>query len=433
MMDTEIQRSAVQTGALTTSPRTVRHRSTGRWRGSFTTSVLMAVMAASMLSACDTTTTAEPELEPEPPPASPSSDSHNSTPVTIVWNREARTLVKQYSTGAAPAMRVYALVSVAQYNALVAAENSKEPRKHPSVAAAVAGASAAMLSYLYPNEAPQLNQKVAQMKQETPAQGPVDFASGEAIGRGIAAGLITRAQQDGFFKPFTGTVPVCEGCWVANPSPPAFATLGGAKTFLLVSGDQFRPAAPPAFGSPAFVADLAEVRTISDNRTTAQDSIAKFWSLQGGTVTPLGHWNIVADSLARRYRMNERRTALTFALMNIAGHDGLIASHDAKYTYWLIRPTQADAQITLPIALPSFPSYPSNHALISAAAAVVLGDFFPAHRQALMAQAEEAAVSRVYGGIHFRFDATVGISMGKEIAQFVLAEAPSGVRPIVIR
>lgn len=70
----------------------------------------------------------------------------------------------------------------------------------------------------------------------------------------------------------------------------------------------------------------------------------------------------------------------------------------AKYTYWLIRPLQADGQITMPIALPSFPSYPSNHALISAAPAVVFGDFFPAHRQSLMAQVEEAGISRVNGG-----------------------------------
>src|SRR5690606_16601665 len=134
-----------------------------------------------------------------------------------------------------------------------------------------------------------------------------------------------------------------------------------------------------------------------------QDRIAKFWALGNGTVTPLGYWNVVADELIARHNMNDRRAAHVFALVKLAGYDAPVASHDAKYTYWLIRPTQADPQIQLAIGLPSFPSYPSNHAAISSAAATVLGAIFPEEREQLRAAAEEAGISRIYGGIHYRF------------------------------
>lgn len=353
---------------------------------------------------------------------------------TVGWNRIARDLVVEHATGAAPAIRVYALLSVAQYNAVVAAEAAGAGPQRPSPAAAVAGASAAVLTYLYPAKSDALEAKVEEQAAapKRPGEQGMDFASGESIGREVAEGIIERAKTDGYFAPFTGTVPTCPGCWVNGPAGPAFATLGQAKRFFLTSGDQFRPPPPPAFGSAEFLAGLGEVRQISDTRTAAQDSIAKFWSLQGGTISPLGYWNLVASELAVRYRLNERRAAHTLALMNAAGFDAVIASHEAKYTYWLIRPTQADPAITLPIALPSFPSYPSNHAAISAAAATVLGTVFPADRGALDAAAVEAGVSRIYGGIHYRFDVDAGLEMGRKIGRYVLEQGPAGHEPLVL-
>jgi hypothetical protein len=354
---------------------------------------------------------------------------------TVGWNRIARDMVVEHATGAAPAIRVYALVSVAQYNAVIAAEDAGSGAGRPSPAGAVAGASAAVLSYLYPLKADSLEARVDDQAAAPtwPGELGTDFAAGEAIGRSVAAGIIARAQTDGFFAPFTGTVPVCPGCWVNGPAGPAFATLGQARTFFLESGGQFRPAPPPAFGSPEFLDGLGEVRQISDTRTTAQDSIARFWSLQGGTVSPLGQWNVIASDLIVRYRLTERRAAHTLALMNAAGFDAVVASHEAKYDYWLIRPTQADPAITLPIALPGFPSYPSNHAAISAAAATVVGTVFPAERGALEAAAVEAGVSRIYGGIHYRFDVDAGLAMGREVGRYVLERAPAGHEPVVPR
>jgi hypothetical protein len=141
---------------------------------------------------------------------------------------------------------------------------------------------------------------------------------------------------DRFFAPWTGTVPVGPGLWFSSsnpPTPPVGGQIGAAKTYLLLSGSQFRPPPPPAFGSTAFLTDLAEVRHISDARTAEQDRIAKFWDFPVGTITPPGYWNEQAALLATQYHLNERAAAHLFALMNMAGYDAIVASHDAKSTY----------------------------------------------------------------------------------------------------
>jgi len=131
------------------------------------------------------------------------------------------------------------------------------------------------------------------------------------------------------------------------------------------------------------------VRHMSDTRTPEQEASAKFWNLPAGTHQPPGYWNEEATTLSVRYRLDERKTAHTLALLNMVAYDAIVASHEAKYFYWLIRPSQADAGIVLPIGLPNFPSYPSNHATISAGMARVLGARFPSESGRLDALAEE--------------------------------------------
>jgi PAP2 superfamily protein len=353
---------------------------------------------------------------------------------TVAWNEVARNLIVKYSTSPIASLRVLALLNVAQYNAVIGAEEEKDGPLHPSNGGAVAGASAAVLTYLYPAEATFLEGLVDQQEASPgwPGSAHTDFVSGETIGRGIAAGVIARAQTDRFFAPFTGTVPICPGCWRAVPTPPIFATLGQAKTFFLTAGNQFRPPPPPAFGSAAFLAALAEVRQISDTRTAQQTQIAQFWALPAGTITPGGYWNRVGADLAVQYHLGERETAHVLALMHMAAFDAIIASHEAKYFYWLLRPIQADPLITLAIGMPSFPSYPSNHATVSAAATAVLGAMFPNERPGLDAQADEAALSRIFGGIHYRFDCDAGLLLGRTIAAYVLAHDVAGHQPFVL-
>jgi membrane-associated phospholipid phosphatase len=389
-----------------------------------------ALASATLLGACQ-----EP-LSLEPPIAWP-----NVTPVTngggatVEWNKVAQDLVKKYGTSAPATIRMFSLLTVAQYNAIVTAEQDKERNVHPHDGGAIAGASATVLSYIYPNEAAALELLVDQQDAppDMPGAAHENFAAGEAIGRTVAAAIVERAKTDRFFEPFTGTVPQCPSCWLATPTPPAFATLGQAKPFFLARNDQFRPAPPPAFGSPAFLAAAAEVRQVADTRTAQQDSIAKFWALPAGTVSAQGYWNVIGVDLAVRYHLGERETARTLALMNMAAFDGLIASHEAKYHYWLIRPSQLDPGIVRAIGLPSFPSYPSNHSMLSAASAEVLAAAFPSERGWLEAKAAEGAISRLYGGIHYRFDTEAGLALGRDVARWVMANDVTGHQPFVLK
>ena len=101
--------------------------------------------------------------------------------------------------------------------------------------------------------------------------------------------------------------------------------------------------------------------------------------------------------------------------------DAIVASHEAKYTYWLLRPTMADPAIQLSVPLPNFPAYPSNHASISAGMADILGATFPGERLRLRQLADQAALSRVLGGIHYRFDGSAGLTLGRKVAEWALA------------
>ena len=350
----------------------------------------------------------------------------------VHWNGVARNLVKTNNSNAFVAIRGYAIVGVAQYNAAIAAEKGSDRGTHPSVHAAISAASVAALSYLYPGAELSLETQLDQYlaAQGWPGDRHTDVATGESIGRAVAAQVVARAKTDNFFAPYSGPV-TGPGQWT-SATPPVGATIGQAKTYFLVSGSQFRPPPHPALGSPAFAAAVAEVKQISDNRTPAQVASAQFWNLPAGTHQPPGYWNEEAATLAVKYRLNERDAAHLFALMNMVSHDGIVASHEAKFHYWLLRPTMAEPGITLPINLPNFPSYPSNHATISAGMARILGDRFPAEKVRLDALADEAALSRVYGGIHYRFDGDAGLALGRTIAAWAVAHDVKGHQPFVL-
>jgi hypothetical protein len=161
-----------------------------------------------------------------------------------------------------------------------------------------------------------------------------------------------------------------------------------------------------------------------------QDSLAKFWEAPAGTPTSTGIWNDEALRLVNKYRVNARRAAHLLALLNAISFDGLVATSDAKFTYWLLRPIMADSAITLAAAMPNHPSYPSNLATISGGIAEILAVTFPAERSRLEALASEAALSRVYGGIHFPFDSDEGLKLGRRIAAWVLGHDPGLGAPI---
>ena len=347
----------------------------------------------------------------------------------VYWNGVANSLAVKYAKNPFETIRNFGIVSVAGYNAAVAAEKAGTGAVHPSTHAAISAASTVALTYLFPGEAAALETRLDEYLAADgwPGNRNTDVASGEAIGRDIAAQVVTRAQGDRFFAPWTGTVPTGPGIWF-SATPPVGPMWGQMKPYFLLSGDQFRPPPPPAFGSPEFLAALAEVRQIADTRTAEQERIAKFWAANGP-----GFYNVQASTLAVQYHRTERESAHLLALMNMTAFDCIIVSHDAKFYYWLLRPVMADSLIKLAIPMPNFPSYTSNHAVISAGMMKILGTSFPAERERLDSLAEEAAISRVYAGIHYRFDSEVGLALGRTVAGWALAHDVNGHEPFVLK
>jgi hypothetical protein len=344
---------------------------------------------------------------------------------SVYWDSVARSLVVKYSSSPFFAIRAYALVSHAQLEA-VDAVRDENGAVHPSAGAAIARASATVLAYLYPAEASALETTITTNLSSPNWAGDrnTDVAAGDILGRTVGADIVADARTDRFFAPWTGTVPTGPGIWFSSatpPAPPVGAMFGLARTYFLSSGDQFRPPPPPAFGSSEYVAALAEVRQISDTRTPEQLANALFWALPNGTVTPPGYWNIEASNLIVKYHLDEAKAAHTLALMNTTGFDAIVACHDAKFAYWLIRPTQADPLITLAVGLPNFPSYPSDHACVSGAQTTILGALFPAEKTRLDSLAEQAARSRLEGGLHYRFDNETGLALGRKVAALALS------------
>ncbi len=347
---------------------------------------------------------------------------------TIFWNSVARNLVIKYNSNTFQALRAYAVLSVAEYQAVTAARRSRAGNVRVRVREAVNGASAVALTYLYPAEANALEALVDSLQAAAGGQGS-HADQGEALGRDAGQRVVERAKTDNFFTPWSGTVPSGPGLWFSTsvpPAPPVGVLFGQARPYFLSSGSQFRPSPPPVFGSQEYLAALAEVRQISDTRTPQQDSIAKFWALPVGTYAPPGYWNAEAARLAAQYHLDEHDAASVFALLNMVGFDAIIASHDAKYTWWFIRPTQADPGIRLAVGLPNFPSYPSNHAALSAAMAKILAAYFPREAKRLHGLAEQAAMSRLYAGIHYRFDNETGLRLGRAVAGWALKQSECG-------
>jgi membrane-associated phospholipid phosphatase len=245
-----------------------------------------------------------------------------------------------------------------------------------------------------------------------------DIEAGLALGKAVAAKAVARAAADGASAVYTGTLPTGPGLW---SGPTALEPLAGTwKTWILASPSQLRAGPPPAFGSAEFQAQLDEVKRFVVNPTPSQLEIGLFWADGAGTVTPPGHWFQIAGELIARDRLDTPRTARLLGLLGAAVMDAAISCWDTKYHYMLLRPNQADPSIVTPIPTPPFPSYTSGHSTFSAASSEVLAHYFPQDAARLRYLAEEAALSRVYTGIHYRFDSEAGMAVGRQLAALAI-------------
>jgi membrane-associated phospholipid phosphatase len=169
--------------------------------------------------------------------------------------------------------------------------------------------------------------------------------------------------------------------------------------------------------------EVAEVKSTVEHLTREQIAIAYKWADGVSTPTPPGHWNFIAQPYVAEAQFSEVRAARAFALLNMAMHDAAVACWDAKFTYFNPRPSQMDPEIRTVVGLPNFPSYTSGHSTFSAAAAEVLSYLFPRGASSFNDQKDEAAVSRLYAGIHYRSDIEVGKDHGKRVGGYTVSFA----------
>jgi hypothetical protein len=363
------------------------------------------------------------------PSTSPTASPWALPTATMRWNEYACELIARNQVGQFPAARTLAYVNLAINNAIVAA--GKQGR---TPAGAAAGASAAVLVHLFPKEEQAIAARLSSESAALAPDGPgADFAAGVEIGRVAAADVIAAAKTDRTDLAWTGSAPDGPDKWSSRlqpPRPPLGPRLGEMRPFFLTSGAEFRPAGPPAFDSPAFRAAAAEVRATADKRTSEQLRIAQYWEQVSGTFTA-GFWNdVTRDTLSARGR-SEQESARILAMVHMAAVDAFIACHDAKYTYWVPRPTQVDAGIRLTVGLPNHPSYPSNHACISGTMGLVLDAQFPDQGGRHFAMSRQAGESRVYAGIHYRFDVDEGLAIARKVSARALQVGVPSDRPFV--
>ena len=346
--------------------------------------------------------------------SSPSNASPWASPTsTMRWNEHAWELIARNQLGQFPSARTFAYMNLAINNAIVAA---RQQGRKPDGAAA--GAAATVLTYVFPKEEQAIATRLAGETAALGGEARADFAAGVDIGRTAAAAIIDAAKNDRAGATWSGSVPTGTGKWASlaqPPRPPLGPQLGEARPFFMTTGSDFRPAGPPAYDSPAFRAAVAEVRAVSDRRTNEQLRIAQYWENLTGAYAA-GLWNDIARDAISGRGLGEAESARILAMMHMVGVDAFIACHDAKYTFWVPRPTQVDPGIRLAIAVPNHPSYPSNHACVSGAMGLALDGALPDQSGRYFAMGRQAGESRIFAGIHYRFDLDDGYGIARKLS-----------------
>lgn len=395
----------------------------------------------------------------------------------------AMTLRAIWANGTTPpqASRVIAMVHVSMFdaaNAILPTYSfypipglTSKPLSNSSPDAAVIASSYTILNSLYPAMKPSFDVQYQTSLAALP-DGPRK-TNGIAWGQTVANAMLTWRSTDHSTDvvpdpaaPPGGLPGVYEltprvGLRVPSGTElPALPTLapqwGGVTPWAMSNADQFLPGPPPTLDSAAYTAAFNEVKSIgatnSTTRTADQEQFAQFWAdAPGFSVTPPGHWIEIAVNISLQRNLNLLQTVRTLALIGIAVADAGINCWRAKNFYNFWRPITAirDARANeinsattsdptwVPLwNTPNFQSYTSGHSSFSAASSVILTRLFGSNFQfqagsddmpgltrsftSFANAANEAADSRVVGGIHFRFDNDAGLNSGRALGEFIV-------------
>jgi len=394
----------------------------------------------------------------------PSAATAPAVSPVVQWNRTLLQIVR--TAGAQPATvhptRSFAMLHAAIYDAVNAIDRTHQPylvrlsgvSRTASQDAAAAAAGHEVLVTLYPLFGAQLDGQLQQSLAQVPDG--ANKTDGIRIGHDVADSILARRSNDGSAaQPIPFVFGNTAGGYQSTPPnfplQPQFTHWSHVTPFALERANQFRPGPPPALTSNGYSDGLNEVKALGivNSATASADQAltGRFWN---GAIQ--NYWNEIAQTASLAHHLTTAQNARLFALLNLAIADGVIAFYDAKYTYNLWRPVTAiraadtddnPETVADPNWLPQAgktapdPSYPGAHAVLSAAGAGVLTAFFGEDHSTFSVTSEvlpgvarsfstfgdaaqEATLSRIFAGQHFRFDLTAGQQLGREVADFVV-------------
>lgn len=369
------------------------------------------------------------------------------------------------------AARALAIMHVAMFDAVNSIEGTYQSLhseliapSNASMAAAAASAAHEALLKLIPRYPDRYDAALAETLATVPnGQAKTD---GIAYGRAVADEVLAWRSTDGAaaqVKYVPGADPDDWQPTFPDYLPALLPQWPNVTPFAMTSDTQFRPPPPPDLTSAAYAAAVNQVKDLgafdSTVRTPEQTQIALFWADGGGTFTPPGHWNQIAADVAMARGDTLVQDARLFALLNVGMADAGIVAWDAKYAYGEWRPidairkadqdgndqTTADPTWIPLLKTPNFPSYVSGHSTFSGAADAILTAFFGDNVHftsqsdghdgftekplanvitrsftSFTEAADEAGMSRIYGGIHYSFDNVNGLAAGRALGTYVV-------------
>ena len=363
--------------------------------------------------------------------------------------------------------RYYSMMHVAMFDAVNAIEQQYTPFRSKlraprgaSTEAAAAQAAHDVLAALFPANVAIYDQTLAAQLTGIP---PGTSILGRLVGKKVAAEILAWRFEDGWhLPPLTYELPPFPGQY--QRTPPNFPAPGatqypGVKPFALLTATQFLPSVPPTLNSAAYAEDYNEVKEIgkvdSATRLPEQTQLAQLFA---GVITPtslFALWSNVARDVSADQGLSLVDTARLFALMHVSINDGLQTSQTSKFIFGLWRPVTAiqrggedlndatapDAEWLPLLSTPPYPSYAGNMACVGASAATALalglgtndvsfnavwrntsGPDYVRPYTGFWEMAVDQANSRVYGGIHFRFDNEASQIVCPKVAQYAFSQ-----------
>lgn len=403
--------------------------------------------------------------------------------VVTDWNQATIEAIRAAPAASNPgdSTRIFAMVHTAVYDAVNSVTKTNNPyhsqynaAENTSMEAAAAQAAHDVLAHLFPSQAASFDSLLTNHMMAIsnwPAKG-----NGMTVGAQSAASIINLRSNDGAQNSTFYTTTNAPGHWAPDPLHPNQSAWGpnwgNVTPWTVPNSGTYAPSAPPSLTSQAYTDSFNQVKDLgalnSTTRTADQTEIGIFWGYDRATLGPPPIlYNQIVKEVADLKGNTLEQNARLFAMANVAMADASITAWDAKFEHDFWRPITAirDADLdgndltiadanwqplgapgdpTVPGSdfTPPFPAYISGHATMGAAAFTTLENFYGSDEigtdlvissdelpgvtrtyNYFSEMTDENAWSRIYLGVHWDFDATVGIDVGNGVADYVSTTA----------